>query len=121
MNKSAAEKVLAKRRVARLRGQAEQLEKIGALCEAFDAEHWARIVEFLKTRAENFTRIRLSGFEGMSEVELKVLSAREHEINEIVGLPATMKALFRKLSEEHAILQDRVREDRRKNKGGGVL
>jgi hypothetical protein len=101
---------------AHVRRQARQIAAMAPVVEKFDAEFWKAVTERLNVRINRYRNDRAERFETMSEVELKVNVSKEVELQEVLELPETVKALLESMREEHAKARGELRNLQERSK-----
>ena len=73
---------------------------------------WKGVRGGLEQRLKALRTMRLGHetLRSIGEVETKMILAREEEIESVIALPATGRALLQKMQNEHASLQAKIRE-----------
>jgi hypothetical protein len=102
------------RMVEREAKQSEQIKRIGILVDNFDGKFWGEIKKRLEDRAAVYFSDREAHFMELTEVNLKILKAREDELKRVMQMPEDLTASYNGLLKQNAELKEEIREYRKR-------
>lgn len=89
--------------------QAKQLQEIQALASNFNREMWATITHILKRKIEQYKTKRELSFWSLTDLEAKIVKAREEELEAVIRLPEVYANSYEALKKENKKLNEDIR------------